>query len=141
MSIDSITGQLSSGTQTPRSYWYFLTTALVGGASVIAVALLPRQIAGLSLVLVLVLFSLIDLLARRVSAPTFSSRLRRGAGSVVYVLVLAGVLGTAYALVWAIVRPDGAFWLAWAMAGLVFVVMASGVWMFDGSSTAKKASA
>jgi len=140
MRAASKTHKLSGHERRGLHPWYFLTIGVVCGAAVIAAAVLPQQIAGFTLVLVLVLLSLVDLLARRFSTSPASTRLRRGRWSIAYVVALGAVLVGAFALDWAIVRRGDVLWLAWTMAGLVFVVLAGGAWAVDGRSTSKETS-
>ena len=101
--------------------------AAVAGAAVIAFAVLPQTIAGLALVAAAVLITLIDFFAHRFSASPFSTHLRRG--TIAYLVVVVVVMTGALVLVWTVVRNGDALWLAWTVAGLLFLVVVSGAWI------------
>ena len=122
-----------------RHLWYYLAMGVVAGAAVIAFAVLPTQLAGLALVAAAVLIAPIDFLAHRFSASPFSTHLRRGA--IIYLVVLCVVMAGALVLVWTVMRNGDALWLAWAVAGLLFLVVVSGAWIVEGRSTHKTVSA
>lgn len=121
--------------------WYCVGMGLVAGAYVMALPVPPQQIVGFSVPVVLLVLGLIGFLARRYSASLFSARLRRGKGTIVYLVALGIVLVGGLVLVVVVVRHGDALWLAWTMAGLIFAVVASGAWITEGPSTRKMASA
>ena len=93
----------------------------------LAIALLPQQIAGLVSVIAALLVGLTSSIARRVSGtrlPVPSTGLGIG-----YVVVMAVVLIGSLIVAWTVARPAELAWLAWALAGLVFVVTLWGTWI------------
>jgi drug/metabolite transporter (DMT)-like permease len=109
----------------------YLAPAAVTAAAMIAFAVLPRELGGLPFTAAAVLFTLFNILTRRL--PRSPSR-PRGWG-VVYVVVLGVVMAGSLTLEWFAVRQGDTPWLPWILAGVVFVFIASGAWIIEGRTT------
>jgi hypothetical protein len=139
MKIERDSEQRSVRGRADGCYLYFLSLGLVGGGAVIGFAFLPRSLAGFVSLGAFGLWRLIEFLSRRFASARFSPRLRKGAATVVYYVVLGLVLVSASALDIFVVRRGDLAWLAWALSGVVFTVGASAVWLVDGRHTSKTA--
>lgn len=114
-----------------RQLLQYLAPAAVTAAAMIGFAVLPRQFGGLPFTAALVLFTLFNILPRRISP--LPSR-PRGWG-VVYVVLLGVVMAGSLALEWVVVRRGDTPWLPWVLASVVFVFIASGAWIIEGRTT------
>ena len=117
--------------------WYYLTTGVIAAAAVIGFAVLPQLVAGPVLTGAALLSLLIDRLARRFSSSPFNTRV--DAGIIVYRTVVGVVVVGSLILVWTVVRNGDVPWLAWVLAGAVFVVLLIGAWIEDGRLTPQTA--
>jgi hypothetical protein len=131
-----------SGTErSGRQLVYHLFAGSLSGAAVVAFAVLPQpEITGLGFTAAALLGQLISIITRRFSAAPLATRLRRKRATIVYLVVAGVALIGAFVMDWTVVRGSDALWLAWTMAGLVFVVFASGAWIIGGRSTHETAS-
>lgn len=110
-------------------WWFYPITAIILGAAIVALALLPRQIAGPSLVAAALLATATDRIAARVSGTRLRLRIPANTAGVWYAAVLGIVVIGSLIVVSTVVRPGGPSWLAWVLAALVFVVALSGTWV------------
>lgn len=122
-------------------FWHFLALGLVGGGAVIAFAFLPRSLTGFVSLVKIGMWTLIGFLSRRFARVPFSTQPRKGAVTVVYSVILGIVLVGAFVLDFFVVRRGDLPWLAWVMAGVIVAVSVSAVWLADGTSAPKIASA
>jgi hypothetical protein len=129
---DSIDAKRRSG-----HVWYFSAVGLVAAAAIIASAFLPQAIAGAALAVAALVVGFIDFVARRVGAAPGAAKLR--AAAMVYYVVLGLVLIGSLIVVWVVIRNSDAMWLAWVLAGVVFVVTFSGTWAVGGRVNQKTA--
>lgn len=120
-----------------RQLLQYLAPAAVTAAAMIAFAVLPRQLGSLPFTAAVVLFTLFNILSRRISP---SPSRPRGWG-VVYLVALCVVMAGSLALEWVVVRRGDTPWLPWILASVVFVFIASGAWIIEGRATATTASA
>ena len=120
-----------------RQLLQYLAPAAVTAAAMIGFAFLPRQLGGLPFTAALVLFTLFNILSRRISP---SPSRPRGWG-VVYLVALFVVMAGSLALEWVVVRRGDTPWLPWILASVVFVFIASGAWIIEGRTTTTPASA
>jgi hypothetical protein len=133
MQADSTDSQTSlaqasrSTRQVDAPWWYYVAIGIFAGVAVLAIALLPQQIAGLVIAIASVLAGLTSSIARRVSGTRLPVP-KTGPG-VGYVVVMAVVLVGSLIVAWTVARPAELAWLAWALAALVFVVTLGGTWI------------
>ncbi|MFC9560776.1 hypothetical protein [Agromyces sp. NPDC056965] len=129
MSEATSTDRPTEGDRTSH-VWYHLAIGSVAGAAVIGFAMLPPEIVGVVSFVGVLLVVAIDLIARRLTPASLRPRLRGGA--IPYLVVL--VVVTAGSLIGAatVVHGDDMMWLAWVLAGVVFLVALLGAWALHG---------
>jgi len=107
--------------------WYFAALGLIGGAAIVASAVLPQQIAGLTLIAAAFLIGIVDRLARRYGAAPPPAKLRLG--TISYYVAVALILIGSFVIVWTVVRNSDTIWVAWIVAAVQFIVALSGAWV------------
>jgi hypothetical protein len=120
-----------------RQILRYLAPAAVTAAAMIVFAVLPRQFGGLPFTAALFLFTLFNILSRRISP---SPARPRGWG-IVYLVALGVVIAGSLALEWVVVRRGDTPWLPWILASVVFAFVASGAWIIEGRTKATTTSA
>ena len=120
-----------------RQLLQYLAPAAVTAAAMIVFAVLPRQFGGLPFTAALFLFTLFNILSRRISP---SPSRPRGWG-IVYLVALGVVMAASLALEWVVVRRGDTPWLPWILASVVFAFVASGAWIIEGRTMATTTSA
>ncbi|MBC7596687.1 MAG: hypothetical protein H7288_22645 [Kineosporiaceae bacterium] len=120
-----------------RQLLQYFAPAAVSAAAMIGFAVLPRQFGGFPFTAALVLFTLFNVLSRRISPSPSRPRGWR----VVYIVILGVVMASSLALEWVVVRRGDTPWLPWILASVVFVFITSGAWIIEGRITTTSASA
>jgi hypothetical protein len=137
MNTVSNTGHFTERERSALQILQYLAPASVTAAAMMAFAVLPRELGGVPFTAAAVLFTIFNILTRRL--PRSPSRLR-GWG-VVYVVALFVVMASSLTLEWLVVRQGNTPWLPWILASVVFAFIASGAWIIESRTTNTTASA